>query len=1137
MKKISKENKMTKTGCFLIKRNALIKILSLLFIFNIFVFPVFSTPLETIKISINKTETTLGKILDELESKTGYSILVRVNDIDLNEIVSINESNKNLYEILAILFEGKTIKYEVSENRVTIYKPMTFSGNSDIQQQDGRRITGTVSDENGELLTGVYITVKGTSIGSITDSEGKYILQNVPSNATLVFKFLGMKNSEIAVEQKQVIDMVMVNDKFSLEEVVVIGYGTQKKATLTGSVSSVSAKDINNIPTNNLASVLAGRMSGVYVSQSSGRPGETASIKIRALNTFATGTGVGDPLFVIDGITQTKADFNILDPNDIQDISILKDAASTAIYGARGGNGVVLVTTKSGLGKPKINATASITVEKPTKIPEMIDVVTNILQDNIIFGPDHPSYFTEDEIDYFRKNGRFDWLKEAYTTPVTNHYTVNLAGAKDSTKYYMAGSYYNQGGFLPNLKYTRYNFRSNFETKVTDRLTAGAQLGYTQTVDNRYNFTYDYGSGDLNNLWGKLLYYNFWVPPYIDGMAVDAGWVSHPIEQMRNGGYDRRTGGYMDVQMWANYKMPFINGLSIKFVYGLNKSNDSNKTFKKKVMRYEFERTGGKNHIFTNKLIGSKLSDDPAIESIEYWKNNYSRYQANVQLTYDRKIGEHNINAILAYDQEMGDNSNLNAGRNNFPVILKDQFWAASQQASDRWNNASEGNFARVSYVGRLTYDYSEKYLLQTSLRREGSTQFAPKYRWGYFPSISGGWRISKEDFWKLESINYLKLRATLGIAGYDYVSAWNWMEKYVNANSYIFGTSVNNGINYGGIVNDRLTWERAKAINFGADFAFVNQFTASIDYWRNNQSKILSNRILFLPSTFGATMPAENYGETESHGIELELGYHNSTKFGLNYSLKATYGWRTNKVTKIDVAQNVLDADNPIGKPLGYITGYNAAGILRTQADLDALPEGYTIHGRTPALGMINFEDVNGPSGIPDGKIDGYDRVVIAKYGYNPHMFGLLMSGDRNGITLEVFFEGQAGGKKLYNDGYGRRYPAGNLAFAHWADSWSPENPNAAYPKPVDWDVTADHYESTFWLHNAGFVRLRYVNLGYAIPTKWSNKLGLQQLKLFVSGTNIFYLTGFKFYDPEVNSQMSYPNMKTLNLGLSLTL
>ncbi|MCG8310136.1 MAG: TonB-dependent receptor [Cytophagales bacterium] len=1094
-------------------------------------------------LSANKKNITVREAFEFIEKNTEYRFAYDETITDrINVRVNLFGTNKSVADYLLEISKRAKLRFKQVNKAITvkkIEKDDIFINPIEITR-DGINVTGkVVSGEDNEGLPGVNVIVKGTSQGTVTDVDGNYSLKVPDQNSMLVFSSVGYVQEEIVIGTKTSIDITLIPDITALEEIVVIGYGTQKKVSLTGSVANIKAKELEAFPSSNLSALLAGRMSGVYVSSNTGTPGVSSSVQIRSQGSW----NKSNPVFVIDGIVRDKRVFDALDPMEIQDISVLKDAASAAIYGSRSDGGVILVTTKTGnAGRPEITFSSSLSLEKPTKLPEMMSGVDIANMGRSYLEPTHWARWSDQEIDWLKTvNGGYgyDYLEEVYRDPTTNRHTLNVSGGNDRVTYFIGGSYYGQTGFVDNLSYNKYNVRASITANITDNLTAYINLSNINTKRNKFYWQYDNNRDDLPNLWSKMLTWQFYEPVYYQGKPPNTGWLGNIGELISNrSGYWKKREHTQDAVMALEYKVPFIKGLSLKGTYSYENYNSERKTFAKKHVLYDIIRPTRvwKDVVYTGT---TSLSNGPSEEFIEISDDAARSYQLNFQASYKRAFGNHNIDAVLVYEQFESFYSNILGKRKNFPILTKDQIFATN---SDNINSSLAGDefeTGRLSYIGRLNYDYNLKYLLSVSLRYDGSMNFSPDNRWGLFPSVSGAWRISEEPFFSSSLVNDLKIRASVGLLGNDAVGGWQWQERYSATPGFYFGTTPvsHSGITFGGIVNENITWEKSMTYNAGFDASLFNSLRVTGDYWFKSTYDILGGRVLSLPTTFGGNMPDENYGEVHSNGYELELSYDNSIGNKINYYVKGNFTYATNEVIKKDVATNIQDWQDPIGRPLGYIVGYRAEDIIRTQADLDAIPDGWTLWGKTPQMGMLNYRDISGSGGVPDGKIDKYDQDVLCDYSIPPITYGFVFGGDWKGFSIEAFFQGVAGAKKYYTGSLKDPYPWTRVS-AIWNDYWSPDNPNASMPLPhFEW-YDQQFSNSTFWLKKSDFIRLRYLNIGYTLPAKLINKAGINRAKVFFSGTNLFYLTNqFKAYDPEINSFNSYPNMKNFSIGLTITL
>ncbi|QZE12978.1 TonB-dependent receptor [Halosquirtibacter laminarini] len=1102
---------------------------------------------QRVKISVNLKQVKLSTFFTEIENKTDFQFFYDSNDVDVEDKISVSKENKDIDKIMSSAFKKSKYDYEFVDRYIVIKSKSPIESNTSKVSQQVKTIKGKVSERNGNPLPGVSISLKGTTKGIVSDIDGNFTLSGVSPKDILVFSFIGMKTKEVLVGNIKSFSITLEEDAIGINEVVAIGYGSKKKATLTGAVSNVKADEIEKIPSSNVSASLYGRMAGVNISSPTGTPGVSSNILIRAKSTWNN----TNPIYVIDGIIRDKASFDRLDPVEIDQISILKDAAAAAVYGARSANGAVVVTTKNGAeGAPSISFTSSYSIEEVSYTPKFMD---NALEINKFFNsflkPGQNGYSTQEELDWLAtQNGGkgWNWFDEAKEKPRDQRYAVNVSGGSKKVRYFMSGAYYDQKGIIDALKYNRHNLRAKIDVDITDNLTVGLQLANVSSERRKYNFQYDYGNDALPDVFSKLFYYNWDKPPYIDGKPVNIGWVGHPIELMKNSGYWLQNITSQEAIMNAKYKIPFIKGLTAGFVYSKNVRNTLTKSLWKKHTVYNFKTEGANNKIYTNELLGSQTSSSPNRESLYNGDGKYDNYQMNANLNFNRKFGDHSINANFIYEQAEGSGKRFTGKRYDFPLIFKDQWFATSSDNKDSSVGGYEYENGRLSYIGVLDYNYKEKYMISGSVRRDGSMKFAKDKRWGWFPSGSAAWRISEESFFKdnIEFINYMKVRGSVGLLGDDSVSPYQWQDTYATAGGFLFGDDSHigkaPGAQYKGLPNKNITWEKSLSVNYGLDMSlFDSHLSITAELWNRKNYDILKSRIVSLPTSVGASMPDENYAEIKSHGYELEVRYNNTIK-DLNYYIGATFAYATNEVVKLDVAENVPDYKNPIGRSLDYVYSVQATDIIRSQAELDALPEDYRIFGYKPTLGMINYEDISGPEGKPDNKIDAYDNQVLADHSIAPYNGSVLLGVSWKGISLDMVIQGAFGNKKMYQ-GLGRQTISQIRPAAHWRDAWSEDNPDGEYPVAGHWHKHPGYMDSSFWLKSGAYMRLKNLNLGYKLPKSWTKgALGIEGIQVYFNTTNLFTLSEFTnkgWYDPELSKGENYPNMKKYTFGLNVTL
>ena len=1021
--------------------------------------------------------------------------------------------------------------------------PLENMGQNTVVSQK-RLVTGVVLDSQGEPVVGANVFEKGEKTnGTITDIDGKFSL-NVSDNATLVISFVGFKNQEIAVKGRDKIDIRLADDSELLDEVVVVGYMTQKKGLVTGAVSNMKMDEkLNTLPTTSAGNILVGKLAGVSVSTPNGLPGAAPSISIR------TGSSWNDQnvTYVIDGVVRGGGDFNNLSPNEIEDITVLKDAASAAIYGSRSAGGVIIVTTKKGTrGKPVFNYSYGYSIDTRTKNSDLTSGVEAAELYGRINGEADPAgwAWSQEEIDHIRtiNNGwGYDQLDAVWRNPVTQTHNFSVNGGSEKVRYFGAASYVKQEGFLKPYTFDKYNIRMNVTADITKDLEVFAGLAIYNTFQGNAVFE----NAEAN--YGKLRVWQPDQPVYTDsGKHIDFGWIAN------NGASVDGKGGYNKSQMLkpqavisATYKAPFLKGLSAKISYSRSWVHDLNKIYYTNYDLYQVKKSGTHNHIFSTKdedIIGTRKTTWVGKDYIQRKSSWSGDKQFNVQLSYENVFNNlHRVSGTLVTEWYEGDGASVHGGRETFPVYMTDQFWAASSARADTWGGGdTDWQSGRFSYIGQFSYSYADKYVLSFSFREDGSMNFAPSQRWGFFPAGSLGWVISEESFFNKSAIQFLKLRASVGLTGNDSVGGWQWQESYKSGSSAYFGSSPSKsvGITYGSVVNPNLTWEKALSYNVGADVNFLNHWTVSADYWYRNSYDILGSRQNTLPNSFSLTMPAENYGEIHAQGFDLQLGYHGNNKdFSYYGNLTMSYGW--NKTIKQDYAENARWIDIPVGKSRSYITGWEFDKIIRTQEELDAFKAehpNYQHNGLSPELGMMVFKDLSGPDGKPDGIINDWDKVIL-KNSNNPVIYGLNLGGSWKGLSVDMMFSGQLGVDKWATDLAGG--VEWNRMWKKWYnDSWTPENQNATLPKRIS-SNNAKTYEtaSSYWLKDASFMRLKYLTVSYDLPkNQFYNKL-FDNVRFFVTGTNLFVLSSFNknYYDPEIGNGNAFPILRSVNLGVDV--
>ncbi len=1094
---------------------------------------------QNARINLNLSNQTVKAVLSEIQNQSEFFFMFNSKIVDVERKVDIKAENEKIYQVLDKLFVSTDIAYTVIDRQIVL-----FSSKMLTEQQQTRKLSGKVKDSNGLTVPGASVVVQGTTTGVVTNADGAFTI-NVPESAkTLTFSFIGMNSQNVAIGNKTSFEITLEPDVIAIDEVVAIGYGTQKKTSVTGAIAILEANRVQDIPVTILTNALAGRISGVTVNQASGAPGYAANIIVRSVNTWKT-TGTS-PLYVIDGIISSKQNFDALDATEVKSFTVLKDAASAAVYGARGSNGVILVSTNTGVaGKFKLSYSYMYNFDRPTNLPKYVgakDMVRLANYSRVSIGQE--AKYGPTEVAFFNENDPARSLfDDIYSNPTSRKHSITASGGNDRIRYFISGNSQDQTAFVKNADYKKYNFRSNINADFSKNLSGFMNISYHQSTKTRFimqedniaNFEED---DTFGKFWSRIQYLQPHAPARTsDGKLINPGWIGNAMGFVEEGGINTRLEYNINTIMGLKYKVPFIDGLFISGTFSPQLFIRDIKHYEKKMTLYNVEQKGEHGFIYTNNVLSSTLSSYPSKERLV--KNHLitPEYQLNFAADYSKSFGKHTIGAMLNVEISEGVNDYFYALRENFPLFQKDQFWATSGGRADSEVNGTEYEYGRMSYIGRLSYQYGDKYFMNATVRRDGSMLFAPDYRWGYFPSVSLGWVVSKESFFNMASVDFLKLRGTYGLAGNDVVGGWKWAESYNASGNFMIGTVMAPRVAYGGIVNEKLTWEKTSEFNIGLDSRFLDGVIFNLEYFKRHNYDILDSRVVSLPADFGGTMPPENYGVVDGQGFEVELGY-NGHKGDFNYEVKGNFSYSKNTVIARDIPQNVRDVNNPNGRSTDMVACLVSKGIVRTQAEIDALPAGYTVYGNKLTIGHINFEDVSGlTEGVPDGKIDDYDRQIIkGKHYLPPYVYGLDLKGDWKGFGVDIFFQGVLGVSKMYDDDYAYHrafYDARQPTV--WLDSWSEENIDGSWPRPGG--PNSDSRESTFWLKNGNYLRLGYVVLSYSVPKSIISRLNLSNLTFTFSGTNLFTVSKFTWYDPLIQSMSSYPTMKAFTFGLNVTI
>lgn len=1082
---------------------------------------------QNMRVNIHLNNTKTQTVLEEIEKQTDYLFIYNTKEVDLNREVSVSAQDETVSKVLSAIFDGTNISYAMEGSNIMLMeKPSTESA----PQQDTRQITGTVVDAAGVPVIGANVMVKGTTNGTITDIDGKFTL-DVPEGAILQISYIGYMEQTVSVGEQKVFNVVLKEDTQKLDEVVVVGYGTQKKVNLTGSVSSVKFdEEMANRPITDASQALSGKASGVWVSQNSGKPGDDgAQLRIRGWGTLNN----SDPLVIIDGV---EGSFSQINPIDIESISVLKDAASAAIYGSKAANGVVLVTTKMGKKneKTQIELNSYIGFQQlgrhydlVTNSAEHMTIVNSALENNgssPLFPESMISAFANGNDPY--KYPNTDWYDEVFRNALITGHNLSVRGGSDKLASFVSLNYLKQDGIMKNTDSEKYSFRSNLDYKINSHLRIGGRFSY---IRNNYKEPFD-----MKNVFLGLDGATPFTAPYTkDGKYGSVQAISddgillyslyNPLIYLANGA-SKTTLDYLSVNAYA--AVDFSKDLNLQLTWASNGS--WNETDKYNQSIYGYTDTGIEMQAKAYNKDGILMSRN----QISSFRNNF-----HATLNFNKEINElHNISSVVGFQLEDYQQKNVFGRRTNPPKEGMTQIDAGTEGVQ------AEGNLLRlrmVSYFGRLNYSFADRYLFEMNLRADASSRFRRGNRWGIFPGFSAGWRLSEEQFVKnLDIFSNLKLRASWGQLGNQTISGY-WPYLTVIDQSY------NLSYNYGGafypgaavinLVDEGITWETTSSLDIGLDIGLLdNRLNIEADYFNKITKDILVQ--LPMPQVLGQkTAPFENLGEMKNNGFELVVNYDNqeNDRNRLGYNIGLNFTWIDNEVTKF---QNGKSPDQLYLIREGYsyksLYGYKAIGIYQT--DEEAQMHMHS-NGFVPKQGNLKYEDVNG-----DGKLDYQDKQVLgntipkATYGINA---GLRFKG----FDLSVLFQGVGGANAVIKD-YTTRMAYECITIPTFRrDSWSLDNTDSEIPM-LRFDSSWDEYDSSFWVRRIDFLKLKNLQLGYNFSENVISKLHLSRLYLYVNAQNLFTLMlcdGYEGYDPERDTFQSgsnfYPSARSFTFGLNI--
>ena len=1091
-----------------------------------------STYSQSAKLTLNLKNVTLSELFSEIEKTTEFRFFYDNSELDLSKRKTLYVEDSKVEEVLNNLFNDSEISYEILDRYIIIKTKedaVGSGGKTSVNAMQQRTISGKVTDTRNLPLPGVTIVIKGTTNGTVTNADGSYSLTNIPVDATLQFSFVGMKTHEIMVGNQTIINVVMEEESIGLEEVVAIGYGTQKATTLTGSVSNVKGEELMAAPSINFSNSISGRLPGVVAVTRSGEPGSDGStIRIRGANTL----GDNSPLVVVDGIASRGLER--LSSYDIESVTVLKDA-SAAIYGARAANGVILITTKRGAkGEPQVDITYNEGFSMPTVIPETTDAATylEMLNEISMYAGQNPKYSAE-EIQNFRdgtdpwKYPNTDWYKETFQNAASQRSAnVSIKGGQEKLKYFISAGTLFQDGIYKNsaTHYNQSNFRVNLDGELSESVRYGIDVA-ARDQDRNYPTR---SAGDIFQMLrrGKPNMPAYW-PNGKNGPDIEYG--NNPVVVTTNQtGYDRNKTTSIESKANLDIDIPWIKGLSISGNASLDWQLDNDKRWEIPWYLYSWDGITYDDNNTPVLVEGKKGFTNPELEQE---MQDTRRITLNGLVNYQKSFkNKHNTKLLFGVEKVTGDAMGFSAYRKYFVSTAIDELFAGGD--AEKTNNGVSSSEARMNYFGRLNYDYESKYLFEFVWRYDGSFIFPEDTRFGFFPGVSLGWRLSEENFWKgiKKEVDYFKIRGSWGQTGNDRIDTYQFLSSYGfltgSAAIYTFNQNIENKVlNELRIPNPNVTWEVANQSNIGFDGAiFDNKVSFSGDYFYNIRSNILWYRNASVPASSGLTLPRENIGEVVNKGFEFQISY--ADNLGeLNFEVSTNFNFNNNKIQYWDETPGVPEYQKSTGQPKNAALYYNAIGVFKDQAAVDAYP-----HWTGARPGDVIFEDVNG-----DEKIDGLDMVRMDKTDLPTHVGGFNLDLNYKNFYSSIFFQWATGAVRY--DYYEMQGEAGNFLVRNVEGRWTEDNPNSS--KPRIWNRYSEYwrnYQNTYWLQESDYFRLKNLEFGYNVPKSVCNKVYLKGAKFYFTGLNLLTFTKIKDFDPETTSATAYPLNKVYNLGVTLT-
>lgn len=1017
---------------------------------------------QNARLTLSVEDKSMREVFKLIEQETNFRFFYNDEFTELNRKVNLDANEEKIDDVLTAILDKSEVTYKILENNVIVITPLS----EPLPQQ--KTIKGKITDAaNGEPVPGANIVIEGTVTGTISGVDGTYTI-NVPGpQSVLVFSFIGMTTQKFIAGNQNVIDVSLKSDLAKLEEVVVTGYGTQKKKDVTGAIAVISAKELDARPAFQFGNALEGKAAGIQVIRSSGQPQAGFSIKIRGTSSITSGS---DPLYIVDGVqTYNVSEIN---PADIESFTVLKDASSAAIYGSSGANGVVLITTKRGKNqKTQVNFSTSLMSSQAWKRLKVLNSTQFFdLANDLGLAPVDKNYY----------NANTNWQDEVFRNALTQNYQMSVQGGNEKTDFYLSGSVVNQQGIVLNNSVKRATFKINLDHKVSDIFKVGTSISYDRWTD--ISVSENDRNGVITRLLTAVPFIGIWdktnpdqyaVNPYIPDLENPVSTVYQPDQQYDHNRFHGNAYGELSI----------LRNLKFKSLLGFEHSNGIYTSFQNPTQTSYGRSMDG---------LASESHDE-----FNYWVSENT-------LNLNQNFGDHNVSLLGGFIASRESDRGLYIGSHGFGGSTA--ITTVSAGTVQNVPQVSIYDKSHAAFIGRLNYSYKDKYLLTSNFRADGSGQFSSQNRWGYFPSFSAGWRISKESFFQdVKAISDLKIRAGWGLVGNDRANPYAWY-GLVNPAAYITGGMMVNAYVPSTLENTALKWEKTAQFNIGLDLGFLDgRITFNADYYKKKTTDLL----LYVPIPASVGIPGnvalQNAGSLENRGFEFQINSRNFVKGNFSWNTDFNINFNKNKVLNIVGTVIHSGAINPAG------TTYNLSYVKEGQPL--GLFYGYISEGVDPATGMIKYKDLDGVAGITDG-----DKTIIGNA--NPDFtYGLTNTFAYKNFTLDLFLQGVQGNDifnatKILSESM--RLPMNQSADV--LRRWKNPGDVTDIPKAVKDDVSNSE-PSTRYIENGSYLRLKSITLGYNLPKPVLERLKISRLQIYVTSENLFTFTKYSGFDPEVSA------------------